>query len=398
MAGDVVLTGACGWWAESAHQARWGDRDVVAWVGPELGPDPHAVERTRERARPWVGLHHEHVLTLLDWLPVDGRPVWLYPPPDGVSAAVLLRSEREGLPLRPAVELCARVATALQSLGVHAASHPGPELHHLLVSPSGRVVLSHLAGPGPRSPARREPRGREDEVAVVWRLGVLLAELLTGQPPQPASDPAAFDSTDRRLAIRLLARPGPTVPAELRTWLSALLAWDPVDRPSLLRVGPGLTALAASLPGPDLAHFTGERVPGLRSRAVRPSVPPAAEAAEPRPAERRSDRTEEVVIGGDLLDRDDDTAASVDAEVIDQRRPVSEPGAIPVGVGPPVEVLRRLRATPTTGLFRETTSTTAPTAQPVTPPPVPFRTLIAVTSVGLALCAVLTAWLLWGRG
>ncbi len=399
MGGDVILAGPCPWWADAARQARWGGREVVAWVGPELGSDPRAESRLRERAAPWIGRDQAPLLPLLDVAVVEGRPVWVYPPPDGVSAATMVRGERDsGLPGRVAIELCARIAASLERLGPDAAAWVGPELFHVLVSPGGRVALSHFAGPGPRTPARREPRGREDEVAVVWRLGVLLAELLTGQPPQPATDPSSHEASTRRLAIRLLSRSGPPLPDAVSTWLAALLAWDPVDRPALVRVAPGLDALAATLPGPDLATWTRDRVPALRSRAA-PSAPPPPPPEPPEPrADDRRDHTEEIVVPDPFLDADEDTAVSAESEPSILHRSTPEQGTIPVAVGPPAEVVRRLRRTPSAALFRDPSASLTDRPAPTAPAPVSrYAALLAVAVIGFGAMGVVTAWLLWGR-
>lgn len=384
---ELELQGPCPWWADSAHRGRWRGRDVVAWLGAEVADDA-AAERARERAQPWLGRSPPGVVPLLGFELAGRRPAWVYEPPDGVSAAVLASADRDGLPLRVATELAAGAAVALAALGDRAHAHAGPELHHVLVSPTGRLALSHLAGPGPRSPACREPRGRDDDVAVVWRLGVLLAQLLTGQAPPPVTDPSSHDAADRRLTVRMMARGGPPAPPELRAWLSALLALEPLDRPALALVGPGLTELAVQLPGPGLVEWTLDQVPVLRARAAQRPAPPAlqAHAETTGDLERRPDRTEEVVLGGDLLD-DDDTALSADAETTGAN-PSVEPGAIPVGVGPPAELLRRLRPTP---LPAEHVSESM--SQPLPVPP-RYRALVVGAVVGLALVGLLTTWLL----
>lgn len=381
---EVVLAGRCPWWAESAQRARWDGRDVVAWVGPETA-DPAAFDRYRARAAAWVG-RTGPLVPLLAFTRLDRRPVWLYEPPTGVSTAVLVREERDGLPGRVALELCARVADALLSLGDDARTHPGPELHHVLVATDGQVALSHGAGPGPRSPACREPRGREDDGAVVWRLGVLLSALLTGQPPQPATDPSSHESAERRLAIRLLARPGPPLPAETRDFLTALLAWEPLDRPALLRVGPRLRELASALAEPGLSAWARERVPIVR---VLGPAAPAAPTAEPGPLDVGEEHTQEVVLAAELVD-DDDTALSADGDTSGQHRAITEPGAIPVGVGPPAELMRRLRATPAPPEPSGTVTTPDPPSQPPR-----YGPLLAATAVGLLLAGALVGWLLW---
>jgi hypothetical protein len=389
---EVTLTGACHWWADAAHTARWQDRDVVVWLGPELPPDDPLGARLRERAGRWIGRSDAPLWPLLAVSAVDGRPAWIYPAATVASAAALARVAPEGWPPRAALGLCARVADALVALGSDGAQHPGPEAHHVLLTPDGGVLLSHLAGPGPRSPARREPRGREDEGATVWRVGVLLAELLTGHPPQPATDPSSHEASTRRLSIRLLARSGPPLPDEVRSWVLAMLAWETRDRPPLVLLGDRLAALAARLDGPDLAAFAADRVPVARQAATHPAVP-VAPAPEELP-EDRPDRTEEVVdpdpTDGDL----DEETVSVETDAPPPRSLPPEQGAIPVGVGPPAELLLRMRKVPGARLWSDlTASITRP--PPAGPAAYRFAPLLAGSIVGMALVGALTAWLFW---
>jgi hypothetical protein len=368
----------------------------VAWQGAVTSDE--AFLRARQRASPWFGRRDPGVLPLVDLVSHNDRPTWVYEVPDGVSARALLAgplgSTPDGLPPRVALELCAKVAHVMQALGEPAWDHPGPELGHVLVSAGGRLQLSHLGGPDVRTPARREPRGRVDAVGAVWRVGVLLAELLTGLSPLPSPDFASHEASNRRLAIRLLSRPGAPVPDVVRSWVLAMLAWEPLDRPLLLRVGPGLEELAATLGGPNHLEFLATRVPELRGRIVPPSLPPPPDirvVTQPMEVISRPEPTEEVVVVGELPDRDDVTAlsAETDPEVL-RRFDRSEQGAIPVGVGPPVELLRKIPTLPPT-LFSDLTDT--PGVGLAGPPPALGRAVLGAGILFLA-GAVLCAYLL----
>ncbi len=402
--------GPCGWWAEPARVARWfpesGDpRDVLAWVGPELDHPDHA--RALERAAQWIGRRDEGVLPLLGVVPLEGRTAWLYEPRSALSLGTVLAASPDGLPHRAAIELTARVAEILEGLGPAAVGHPGPEPDHVLLKVDGEVLLAGFTGPSPRSPARREPRGRDDAEALVWRLGVLLAELLTGSPAAPATDRASHETALRRLVIRAMSRPGPAFPDRCRHWLEALLAWEAASRPVLGRVAPGLRDLARGLPGDDLAAWAAATVPPLRARtagldSLRPPEPPMHSGAILLP-EVRPDQTEEVLRVRPILpqERDDPTQISTDATptpVHERTTGLSEHGAIPVGVGPPVEVARKQPTLP-----RQLFDTSGQVELPTEPearggrllglePPV-FWTLVMLGVAMLVAAVLVGAWL-----
>ncbi|MEQ1504900.1 MAG: hypothetical protein ABMB14_21895 [Myxococcota bacterium] len=183
----------------------------------------------------------------------------------------------------------------------------------------------------------------------MWRLGVLLAEILTGGPPAAATDRVAHELMIRRLMIRIMSRPGPMFPERYRDWVAGMLAWDADQRPVLARVAPGLRELAHTLAGPTLASWAGGRIADLRLRAERaPRIDPSLELG-PAPVTETStvppaERTEEASMSesSEPLDPDDVTAVSWDGDP--PRKlvpPPPERGTIPVQVGPPPEAVTK---------------------------------------------------------
>jgi hypothetical protein len=186
---------------------------------------------------------------------------------------------------------------------------------------------------------------------MVWRLGVLLAELLTGAPPTPSSDRAGHELVLRRLLIRVMSRPGPVFPERYRDWLVGMLAWDGDQRPPLSRVAPSLRELAGACPGPELAVRVRE-VPELRQRLELPPGPPVVEPSleiftTVPPVTMASERTEEAAFPdadhgfGDTPLMDDVTAVSLDGDAPLRAAALAEHGSIPVQVGPPAEAVRK---------------------------------------------------------
>ncbi len=395
-------------WGESVHRARWTARGrppvaALAVLGPEHD-DPRALERARKRAEPWIDRAPAGVLPLLGVAEVGPRTAWVYRPTEAVSVGLVV--EDSGLlPLRAAAELVGRVAEIIEGAGPEALHHPGPRLDEVLVDETGRVLLAGFVGPFPRGPAWREPTGADDSAAMVWRLGVLLGQLLTGAPPQAATDPARHDAAVRRTLIRVLARPGPVFPDRLRDQLVSMLAWDPLARPALVRVADALRRACDTLPEPSLVAWAIGAMPPVQRRAsagdpIRTPEPPLDTGSFELPPRSRGDRTEEISIlqmttlPGDgpapLPEKDDETAISTTG--VQPRAHVPEEyGSIPVKVGPPPEALLRPAPLPT-DLFDESTEGTPTEPDPEAPLPM---AALATATAALAVIGTLLAWYLF---
>jgi hypothetical protein len=361
----LEILGPCPWWSEGVRLATYDadgqPRPVAAVLGPELS-DAAALQRARTRAAPWVRAAQPGVLPLVAvepvtttstrWgVPSPQRAAWLYEDVGAVSAPHLFGGDVWSH--RVAAELVAAVSDVLEPLAASGRLHPGTGGDDVLVSASGMVYVSGFVSPFARAPAHRPPRGEEDSTAVVWRLGVLLAELLTGAPPTVATDRSSHDLALRRLLIRVMSRPGPVFTERYRDWLVGMLAWDADQRPPLSRVGPALRELAASCPGLDLSVVAARRVPELRRIAAVPSSASAEPSVEivtsTQPPVAGPEPTEEATYAS--TDLDDVTAVSLDGEPPPSRGPVSEHGILPVHVGPPPEAVVKPVRLPE-GLFR----------------------------------------------
>jgi hypothetical protein len=401
MADRVELLGPCDWWTSNVRSARWlpaeGEPlDVAVVLGPEV--DGAAIERARERSRPWIGKRQPGVLPLLAVERVGTRAGWLYETFDGVSMGAMLRTLPGPLPQRLAAELVACCAEILEGLPLRGGIHPGLDMDDVLLRADGTVKLAGFVGPFARSPVHRDPKGIEDSATTVWRLGVLLAQLLTGSPPGTATDRVSHELVLRRLLIRIMSRPGPMFPERFRDWQCAMLAWSPEDRPVAARIAPALRELASTLIEPELGSWARERVPQVR-RNPRPlePPPPILELTEVPPS-HAPESTEEATLSEDPIE-DDVTAISTDGE---PPRPFAPPerGTIPVHVGPPPEALPKVSSLP-----EELFGAPLVPTDPETPAPVSRLELAGETERGwsrvmgvvlaLGLVALALAWYLW---
>lgn len=429
---DLHLLGPYDAWHGAAHRGRLVQRDgttreVRVLLGPET-TSADAVQRARDNAAFALRLRHPAVVPLLDVRQFAERIAWVYDTVDGVGLGHTLgRGEDALLSTRAVAEVIARVAEVLLEIGPEAFSHSGPEAADLILDAAGRLWIAGFASPFPRSPAMRAPMGDEGEAAAVYRLGVLLAHLVSGSAPGLASDRGAHAAVIRRALIRAMSRPGPVLSERYGDWLRGLLAWEPTERPALSTVPAGLRGVAEGTAGPDLAQWAARRVEPLRRQVERAAeerrgggegtvlgrsalerglegdeidseamhrrvaIPPSVPPAEDRSA---------------LPEKDDDTVADEptqeagdEPEVVDSKPPIRVTSLlpIPVQVGPPPEAVRTRPSLPP-GFLDDGTDPNAPVSRLRNPFFNPRVLWMAGVMLGLVAVALLVINLvLWGR-
>lgn len=241
-----------------------------------------------------LGLDKPGLLPLVAIELVDDRVAWVHAYVDGLGLGHVVGAEgNPAIPTRAAAEVIATVAETLLSLDPDLRRNRGPEPTDLLLDPSGRVYATGFSGPFPVSPSMRAPRGEEGEPAVVYRLGVLLAHLVSGVAPQPASERTAHAALVRRVLIRAMARPGPVLTERYSDWLRGLLAWEPTERPPLSAVPAGLRKVAESMGGESLGPWAGVHVAMIRGDAVRRGNTPVHDERTDDPSDLA--RTDEIL-------------------------------------------------------------------------------------------------------
>lgn len=326
---EVVLGGPLPAWGHDVLRASWGEVPAAVLLGPPL-VDPAALAQAQHRAAPWIGRTHPGVLTLLAIQRVDDREGWIYQRPDGVALRRLCAPPREPPPAKVAVLLVAGTAATLAQLPPP--HHPGPTLRDVFVDRDGSVCVSGFAGPHTPAPAP----GDDPEAATVWHLGRLLAELLAGSPPASADDPQAHAVAVRRLLIRIMSEPGQGLPEPCRQALEEMLSWEPQQRPRLGQLASRLEEGAAELRGPTLQEWA-EQVELVLQQDTLVAPVTLDPHEEPR------DYTEESEPFSIPL-ADEVTAVTEGGSPRQLLTP--EQGAIPVGVGPPVEVASKAPSLP----------------------------------------------------
>jgi hypothetical protein len=263
---------------EAWHGAAWrgiyaaeaGAVPVYVLMGPE-GAAADAVARARAAAGPLLGSHPRGVLPLLAIEEHERRVVWIHEAVDGLGLGHVVGNEGAALlSSRAVAELIADVAETMLLLEPDARRNRGPEPTDLLLDALGNVWTAGFAGPFATSPAMRAPRGDEGEPAVVYRLGVLMAHLVAGIAPQPATEKAAHSALVRRALIRAMARPGPVLSERYGDWMRGMLAWEPGERPPLSSIPDGLRQVAVGTGGTSLRDWAAQTVPALIDRIEHP--------------------------------------------------------------------------------------------------------------------------------
>jgi serine/threonine protein kinase len=247
--------------------------------------DADAMARFRDEGRMLSRFQHPVVVRAHDWARLQGTTTLVTEYVDGVDASAVVGA----IPLRPALEVVAAVASALDA----AWSAPGPDgrplriVHrdlkptnlrlgrhgHVKLLDFGIAVLgtddreSHtrsalIVGSLPyMAPERFTDRVNTPPVDV-YGLGCCLFELLTGRVVHPGSrlkdltalslDGAAFDE---HVARQVAAMPAPDAVRELT---ARCLAHDPARRPTASALAAECGRLSAEVGGTTLRRYCGE--------------------------------------------------------------------------------------------------------------------------------------------
>jgi hypothetical protein len=201
----------------------------------------------------------------------------------------------------------------------------------VLVGDDGTVLLAGFVGPDGSS-SELGPQGEGTEAALVWRLGALLAALLTGRGlEEPGQARAVLESLGSAGAVG----PRPVVPEPVVACLTAMLAPEPASRPELGSL-PVLLREAATV---DLGHWAGDFLPAVRRRLEAEWEIPAQDRVNTLLPGDSDEITEESDLSLVFLSDPLEEVTAASGGRAGWPRELPEHGAIPVGVGPPAEAV-----------------------------------------------------------
>jgi len=187
------------------------DRHVAVKVlRDELQQEPEYIKRFFKEARLAGRLRHANIVSALDCGTAEGRSFMIMEYVEGKSLDRLIKS-RGGLPEAEALEIARGIAEALQYAWFHHLIHRDLKPQNVLLNKEGLAKVSdfglcrdirdlpHLTSLGlihctPEYSSPEQARGDKDiDVrADLYSLGVTLYEMLTGQLPFEAADPATM--------------------------------------------------------------------------------------------------------------------------------------------------------------------------------------------------------------
>jgi len=288
------------------------DRQVAIKVlFPEFARDPSVVERFRREAQAAANLSHPNIVGIYDWGQERGTYFIVMEFIEGRSLRDLIHADGP-LPPAQAAEIGAEIAEALafahRSGVVHRDIKPG----NVLLTETGRVkvtdfgiaratqadtkealtqtgaVMGTATYFSPEQAQGLPVDGRSD----VYSLGVVLYEMLSGEPPFSGDTPVAVAYKHVREEPPMLSEQMPTVPHDLeRIVLSAMskdldTRYQSADdlRDDLVRFGRGKSPSAAPVTAQVMDLPTGEEV------AATQAVTPTSDYPDDDYVPRRSSR------------------------------------------------------------------------------------------------------------
>ena len=231
-----------------AFQASINRHVAIKVLPTQFARDPNFVKRFQNEAQAIAGLEHLHILPLYDFGAQDGYTYMVMRYVTGGTLEDLMLGER--MPIERAVQIVADIARALDYAHQQGVVHRDIKPSNILIDEQGEPLLTdfgiakmlegtdatRLTGTGTvlGTPDYMAPEQAEDvEIdgrADIYSLGVVLYELLTGQPPYQAKTPLAVVMMHVRDPLPLPRTIEPNIPEILEQIVVKAMAKDPNDR------------------------------------------------------------------------------------------------------------------------------------------------------------------------
>ncbi|NNE94472.1 MAG: Stk1 family PASTA domain-containing Ser/Thr kinase [Acidimicrobiales bacterium] len=224
------------------------DRPVAVKVlFPQFASEPLFVERFRREAQAAANLNHHSIVAVYDWGEYDRTYFIVMEYVEGRSLAEVLRSEGVLHPDR-AIEIAIDTAAALGFAHRNGTIHRDVKPGNILITPGGQVKVTDFGiarafGGGDDltqtgsvmgtatyfSPEQAQGK-QVDPRSDLYSLGVVLFEMITGQPPFNGDTPVAIAYKHVQDEAPTPAAVNPKVPTQLGSIVDKLLAKQPHER------------------------------------------------------------------------------------------------------------------------------------------------------------------------
>ena len=273
-----------------AHDLKHDRAVALKVLRPELEPMLGA-ERFEREIRLAARLQHPHILTVLDSGDTAGQLWFTMPYVSGEGLRARLQRERQ-LPVRDAVRIAREAAQALQYAHEQGVVHRDIKPDNILLTSDGSVLVADFgiaraidaastapltrSGVSVGTPAYMSPEQASGDEVVdartdVYSLGVVLYELLAGEPPFTGATAHALMLKRLTLAPPSVRVVRPAVSESLDLAIQHALAPVPGDR--LPSAAAFIDALDATTAERAVTTTASSR---RRTRATRPALPALA--------------------------------------------------------------------------------------------------------------------------
>jgi beta-lactam-binding protein with PASTA domain/predicted Ser/Thr protein kinase len=284
-----------------AEDQELGRRVAIKILNDRHANDEQFVERFRREAKNAAALSHPNIVSIYDRGEAEGTYYIAMEYLDGRSLKELIVS-RGPAPVKVALEYARQILSALRFAHRHGIVHRDIKPHNVLVDGEGRVKVTDFgiarAGASQMTEAgsivgtaqylspEQARGGAVDQRSDLYSLGIVLYELLTGEPPFQGETPVEIAMKHLSHAPEPPSALRPDLPRELDWIVMRALAKDPEDRyQSAEEMDADLERVSRGAPVAAATEESATQV--MRVPAAAAAVPAAGAAtmiAPPRPA------------------------------------------------------------------------------------------------------------------